>query len=176
MAGTDFQHDWEMINVRQGYLVTEGCIQTGARQSFFSQENTPPIDKYTEGEYTWKYLGSAQATKFDLKCKKTKEVVKLDSVVAIMLCTECDPLCSAGKLSTICGKDKTWVYVAMCSDSSHEGNKCARDEEVKALTEYFNGRIKTKSKQIMFVPCSFIRNLDTCAGEIIADVGLTDIY
>jgi len=47
MTETESQHEWRIINIRNGYLVTERCVETGARQSFFSLEDTPPIDNYT---------------------------------------------------------------------------------------------------------------------------------
>jgi hypothetical protein len=175
MIHSDTQHDWNIINVRNGYLVTEGCLETGARRSFFSMEDTPPIDKYTEGGNTWKYLGSAQAVKFDLKCSKTGKIAKLDNVVGLMLCTECDQSCNAGQLGLLIG-DGAWVYIAMGEDTSQPNGKKASVQETKALTEYFNSRIKTPGKKIFFVPCNFIRNIDTCKGEIIADMGMTDIY
>ncbi|MCD6217215.1 hypothetical protein J7L05_05075 [bacterium] len=175
MTETESQHEWRIINIRNGYLVTERCVETGARQSFFSLEDTPPIDNYTDGEFTWKYLGSAQAVKFDLECAKHKKIVKLDNVVGLMLCTECDPTCNAAQLANIVGENKTWVYVALSEDPSGM-SKAVTQEETRALTEYFNSRIKTPGKKILFVPDSFIKNFDTCKGEIIADMGMTEIY
>ena len=176
MASESCQHKWSIVNVRNGYLVTEGCAHCGSRQSFFSPEDAPPVDNYAEGDHIWKYMGSAQAVKFDLKCDKCGEVVTLDSVVGMMLCTNCTQDCNAGALSKLVGKEKTWVYVALCADTSHVSGKCVNVEEVRALTEYFNSRIKTPGKKILFVPCSFIPNMDICQGEVIADTGLTDIY
>jgi hypothetical protein len=176
MAEENSQHEWFIVNVRNGYLVTEGCAQTGARASFFSLEDTPPVDSYVQGEYIWKYLGSAQAVKFDLECEKCGKRINLDSIMGLMLCTNCNPECNAGQLSKLVGKGKTWVYVALCSDTSHTGGKCVDPEETKALTEYFNSKIKTPGKRVLFVPCSFVINFDTCQGEVIADKGLTAIY
>ncbi len=176
MADEKCDHQWSMINVKNGYLVTEGCAHCGARISFFSLEDVPPKDSYTEGPHTWKYLGSSQAVRFDLKCGKCGEVVELKNVVGLMLCTNCDPECNAGSLANLVGKEKTWVYVALCADTTHKGGKCVSDEETRALTEYFNSRITTPGKKVLFVPCKFIRKIDTCRGEIIADTGLTSIY
>lgn len=176
MAVDNCQHEWSIINIRNGYMVTEGCIHTGARQSFFSLEDNPPIDSYVDGEHLWKYLGSSQAVKFDLECKKCGITVNLDSVVGMMLCTNCMSECNAGALSQLVGRDKTWVYVALCADTSHLSGKCVSLDATRALTEYFNSRIKTPGKQIMFVPCSFVIDMDICQGEVIADTGLTDIY
>jgi hypothetical protein len=87
------QHKWTMINVRGGYLVTEGCFHCRNRISFFSEEPVPPIDDYHEGEHFWSYLGSSQASKFDLKCSKCSKEVPLGDLMALMLCWRCDPEC-----------------------------------------------------------------------------------
>ena len=176
MSEKNQTHEWSMINVRSGYIVTEGCAQCGARTSFFTREDLPPKDSFVEGKHIWKYRGSSQAVKFDLECRKTGLVVKLDSVVAMMLCTVCDPDCEAGRMARLTGPEKTWVYVSLCADTSHLGGKCSDEKEVKALEEYFNQGIKTPGKRIRFVPCKLISNFDGCLGEIIADTGLTEIY
>jgi hypothetical protein len=165
-----------MVNVRNGYLVTEGCAHCGGRLSFFSIEQTPPVDSYVDGDHIWKHLGSSQAVKFDLECTKCGKKVNLDSVVGLMLCTNCTTNCNAGALSTLLGREHTWVYVALCANTTHIEGKCVGLEETRALTEYFNSRIKTPGKKVFFVPCSFVPNMDLCQGEIIADVGLTEIY
>jgi len=177
MTDTSCAHKWKIVNVRNGYLVTEGCINTGARQSFFSLEDRPPIDSYTEGKHHWQYLGSSQAVKFDLECEKCHKIANLDKVVGLMLCTRCDPLCCAGIMADLLGEEsKPWIYVALCSDSSHEEGKCIGASETNILTDFFHGRLKSKKKRIFFVPCCFISNIDRCKGEVIADTGLTDIY
>jgi hypothetical protein len=176
MAEDKCNCEWKMINVRSGYLVTEGCAQTGARRSFFSTEQNPPVDNYVEGEWTWKYMGSSQAIKFDLECTECGRVVNLDSTVGLMLCTNCSDNCNAGAMRELLGGDGAWIYVALCSDTSHTKGKCVDLEATRALTEYFNSRIKSPGKNIFFVPCSFIPNIDVCQGEVIADIGLTEIY
>ena len=93
-----------------------------------------------------------------------------------MLCVNCNPECNAGQLTQLIGRGKTWVYVALCSDSSHCAGKCVGHDETRALTQYFNTRLKTPDKNILFVPCNFVINFDTCQGEVIADTGLTAIY
>ena len=177
MSDKRCKHEWTIVNVRNGYLVTEGCVNTGARQSFFSYEDSPPKESYTEGEHHWKYIGSAQAVKFDLECKKCKKLVKLDNVVGLMLCVKCDPLCNAGIMFDLLYNDsKSWIYVALCEDSSHISGKCVGVEETRVLTEYFQGQTRSPNKKIFFVPCCFISDIDRCKGIVITDTGLTDIY
>jgi hypothetical protein len=39
--------------------------------------------------------------------------------MAVMLCLRCDPTCGAYKAGSDAGESKTWVYVALCADTSH---------------------------------------------------------
>ena len=168
-------HQWSMTNIRGGYLVVEGCHRCGARASFFSTEPTAPVDDYQDGKHFWTYLGSSQAVKFDLACDKCGHTVDLNDMMGLMLSTCRDPDCEVGRLAVEGGKG-TWVYVALCADSTHASGKCVSDEGVQALTEYFNGNIKDPDKRIIVVPCRKCESIDTCEGIVIADIGLTEMY
>ncbi len=168
-------HKWSMTNIRNGYLVVEGCHRCKARTSFFSLETVPPIDDYQEGQHFWTYLGSFQAVKFDLSCSQCSKVVSLDDMMGLMLSTCRAPDCEVARLSAEGGKG-TWVYVALCADSTHNSGKCVSDAGIQALTEYFNANLKDPGKRIVVVPCRMCKSIDTCEGIVIADAGLTDIY
>lgn len=168
-------HEWSMVNLRHGYLVVEGCYKCKARSSFFSSEPTLPVDDYEDGEHHWIYLGSSQAVKFDLACDDCGEVVNLDDMMGLMLSTCRDPECEVARTAAGAGKG-TWVYVALCADSTHASGKCVSDAGIETLTEYFNANIKDPHKSIIVVPCIKCKSIDTCEGIVIADVGLTDIY
>ena len=168
-------HKWSMVNIRSGYLVVEGCRHCGARCSFFSTEATPPVDDYQEGEHYWMYLGSFQAVKFDLACNDCGELVNLNDMMGLMLSTCRDPECEVARITAREGKG-TWVYVALCADSTHGSGKCVSEAGITALTEYFNENIKDPNKKVVVVPCSKCKSIDTCEGIVIADAGLTDIY
>ena len=168
-------HRWSMVNVRNGYLVVEGCRHCKARASFFSTETVLPVDDYQDGEHYWTYLSSFQAVKFDLACAECHEAVNLDDMMGLMLSTCRDPDCEVARLAAQGGKG-TWVYVAFCADSTHATGKCVSPAGIQALTEYFNGNIKAPGKQVIVAPCIKCKNIDTCAGIVIADTGLTEIY
>jgi len=168
-------HEWSMVNVRNGYLVIEGCFKCKARSSFFSSETVPPVDDYQEGEHYWTHLGSSQAVKFDLICNLCREVVDLDDMMGLMLSLCQEPGCEVSRISSAEGEG-TWVYVALCADSTHAGGKCVSEAGTQALTEYFNASIKNPEKKIIVLPCIKCKSIDTCEGVVIADTGLTDIY
>ncbi len=176
MVDENCQHEWVIANLRNGYLVTEGCTHCGRRTSFFTLEDRHHMDSYIDGDHRWRFLGSAQAVKFDLECKKCAEVVNLDKVMGLMLCLGCKEDCMANLTGKELGGEEAWVYLGLCADSSHVSGECVGSEATETLTEYFNSRIKTPGKSVIFAPCSLRGNIDTCQGEIIADLGLKDIY
>ena len=170
-------HDWAMANTRSGYLVVEGCFHCRNRISFFSEEPVPPQDDYREGDHFWSYLGSSQASKFDLKCKNCSQEVPLKDVMALMLCMRCNPECGAYQAGSAEEKgQKNWVYVALCANTSHVSGKCISKPGIRALNEYFGRGIHGPKKKIIVVPCEQRKSVDTCEGIVLADVGLTEIY
>ena len=175
MADTKCRHEWSIINVRNGFLVTEGCMATGERANFFTLEDNPHKDTYVVDGNLWRFLGNSQAVKFDLQCKKCGTVLKLDKTQAMAMVIECTDECRAAVYDQGLDPDTTWVYTAMCTEVSHKNGECVPNEETRALTEYFNGRIKSRGKKVVFVPCILLGGIDRCQAEIIADVGLKDI-
>lgn len=165
-----------MDNVRNGYLVVEGCFHCRNRTSFFSEEPVPPQDDYREGDHFWSYLGSSQASKFDLRCSLCGRSVPLREVMALMFCMRCDPECGVYRAGASDGGAKTWVYVALCADTSHASRRCVPQEGIRALNDYFNQQIQEPGKKILVVPCRLRQSVDTCQGVVLADVGLTEIY
>jgi len=168
-------HDWIMINVRHGYLVVEGCFECGARSSYFSTEAVAPVEEYQEGKHFWIHMGSSQAVKFDLACTACGKTVALDEMMGLMLSTCTDPACAVADLARQ-GSPSTWVYVALCGDSTHASGRCVGREGIQALNEYFNRKLVNTSKSIVVVPCELCCGIDKCQGIIIADTGLTDFY
>lgn len=175
MSKIDCHHKWAMANVRDGYLVTEGCFHCLNRISFFSEEPVPPIESYHEGDHFWSYLGSAQAAKFDLKCDKCAKLVPLKELMALMLCVGCDPECGVYQVGHREKDQKTWVYVALCADTSHATGACVPEEGIRALNEYYQADLECPQK-IKVVPCRLRRSVDSCQGIVLADVGLTELY
>jgi len=172
MAEENCQHEWSIINLRNGYLVTEGCGHCGGRASFFTLEDRHHMDSYIDGPHTWKFLGSSQAVKFDLRCEKCGKEVILDKTQALAMCVNCKDNCKAAARAV---DPDTWVYLALCVQARHEYGECVPEEETTALTEYFNAKINTPGKKVVFVPCILRDSIDFCQAETIADVGLKDI-
>ncbi len=168
-------HRWSLTDIRSGYLVIEGCHHCGARGTYFSTELTPPVEEYQEASHHWQYLVSSQAVTFNMRCDACGAAVDLSDVVGLMLCTCEDLECEIGRMSLDLGRD-TSIYVALCSDSTHETNShCVSDEGLAALNEYFNQRLRRGRKKILVVPCKMCGNIDCCPGIVIADSGLIEL-
>lgn len=176
MTKASCRHHWTMSNIRHGYLVIEGCFHCRSRISFFSDEPVPPIDDYMEGEHFWSHLGDFQASKFDLRCGNCSKDIPLADVMAMMLCMGCNPDCGVYKAGSREAGRKTWVYVALCANTSHARGKCVTKPGLQALNEYFNHGLHDPAKRILIVPCELRKSVDTCQGVVLADVGLTEIY
>lgn len=176
MAGSSCRHEWKIINLRNGYLVTEGCTICGGRASFFAMEDHHHLDTYVDGKHKWRFFGSSQATRFDLQCTQCEKIIELKNVISLMFCTECRDDCDVLDKKKNEKGENTWIYVALCPDCMHESGTCVSDEEIQALDEYFNGNIKMPGKRVCFVPCSKRISVDLCQGDIIADVGMKEIY
>lgn len=165
-----------MDNVRQGYLVIEGCFHCNNRLSFFSEEPVPPIDEYREGDHFWSHRGNYQASQFDLQCEKCKKKISLNEVVAVMMCMRCSPDCGVYRAGSQKKGIRPWLYVALCADTSHVKGKCIREAGIRALNAYFNQSISDPYKKIVVVSCKARKHMDTCEGIVLADSGLTEIY
>lgn len=175
MSHESCQHWWEIINLRSGYLVTEGCMRTGERANFFTLEDRHHMDTYVDGDHIWRFLGSSQAINFDLQCRKCEKTVKLDRTQSLAMCVGCKDECKAALKGIKDEEGTTWVYLAQCNETLHQAGECVHHEETDALTEYFNSRIKTPGKKIIFVPCILRESIDFCQAEIITDFGMKDI-
>ena len=168
-------HRWSLTDIRSGHLVAEGCHHCGARGTYFSAELAAPIEEYWDGPHHWQYLTSSQAVTFNLRCDICGEAVDLGDVAGLMMSLCEDPDCKIGRMALEAGRD-TSIYVALCSDSTHETNSdCVSETGIAALNEYFNQRLRSGRKRILVVPCKLCSNVDCCQGIVIADTGLVEL-
>jgi hypothetical protein len=176
MNPTTCDHRWSASNVRQGYLIIEGCFQCKGRAASFFDGSIPPVEDHRDGDHFWSHMGRFQASRFDLKCAKCSKEIPLGEMVALMLCRTCDPECGvfeAGMLGEIDLNSR--VCVALCADTTHGSKQCIGHEGLRALNEYFEDRYKDTGKKVLVVPCILRRSADTCQGVTLADVGLGDL-
>lgn len=169
---TEFRDaEWTINSLSTGWLMTEGCVYCGARRSFISQEKTPPLDSYIEGNHYWRDFEGARTFRFDLVSRRTRTVFKLDSILGLALCMDCDPSCLAGAISKLLKPEKVRTYIALCADPSHASGKCASSEHIIAMIDYLNSRLKGAYRKVLVLPCSYRKEPDCCRGQVVAELG-----
>lgn len=80
---------YEMINIRPGYIVVEHEIFSHSMRSYFSSESSVPKEEYREGNKVWKYSGTAQSFRFDIRDTRTDEVVTFSELLGLMYFDNC---------------------------------------------------------------------------------------
>ena len=58
-------HEWKMVNVQSGFIVTEKCINTREYLDYFSVEEVPSRQEYKDGDNYWIVLGADQSIHFE---------------------------------------------------------------------------------------------------------------
>ncbi|MCF8370617.1 MAG: hypothetical protein K9H64_03275 [Bacteroidales bacterium] len=167
-------HHWEMTNVHPGFIITEKCFKCNKTSTYFSAEDSPPLEEYREGEHFWNVMGSAQSVRFDLKCKNCNTLVPLKELAGMMMCTGCDEKCKVDKLMCDLEKERTWVYVAFGFRPPEETVPLS-PEKIAIIEDYFNWRRGSTTSKIKIVSSDMIDDFDTCYAEVIKDIGLLSL-
>ncbi|HDQ00153.1 MAG TPA: hypothetical protein ENN22_13350 [bacterium] len=165
-------HEWEMTNIQFGFIVYEKCYQTNELRTFFSIEDNPILgDRYREGRKHWTRMENAQSFRFDLKCKKTGELVKFNDLMGLMYCTGCLPDCELDKLRLQYEAANTMVIVAF-GFFPESLEKHIPPKKLGILTDYFNQRRNSRRSRIKVLPFNLIKDLSKCRGEFLHDVNM----
>ena len=170
MAGC--QHEWEMTNVRFGFVIFEKCFHCNTLRTYFSESDHPIVgDEYLEGEHTWRCMENAQSLQFDLQCKKCNHRENFDEIMGFMYCTDCLSGCQVEILQKKYLKEKTWVVVAFGFFPVEESKPLTR-RKLKILEDYFNQRRDTSRSRIAVLSYDLIKDFSRCEGVFIHDVGM----
>ena len=167
-------HNWDMINVLPGFIITEKCSHCSKISTYFSFEERPPLEEYREGDHFWNVVESAQSIRFDLLCSNCGTLVQFEELSGLLMCTGCDENCKVNKLMDELAKECTWVYVAFGFLPTGERVQLGK-EKISILEEYFNQRRKSSSSKIKIVSNEMIDNIATCFAEVIKDVGMLSL-
>lgn len=167
-------HNWEMVNVAFGFIITEKCFQCDKIATYFSFEQKPPLEEYREGDHFWNVMESSQSFRFDLTCQQCGTTVKFDELCGLMMCTGCDDKCQVNDLLKEMESERTWIYVAF-GFLPLEERKQLSVEQISVLEAYFNSRRKSSRSRIMIVSHELVRNVATCYAEVIKDVAMLSL-
>jgi hypothetical protein len=167
-------HQWSMINVQTGLIITENCFKCDKTSTYFCLEQNPPLEEYREGDHFWNVMESAQAIRFDLQCTHCNTVETLQELAGLMMCTGCDENCKVDHIRKELEKDRIWVYVAFGFLPVDEVEQLSL-EKISILEEYFNQRRRSSKSSIKIVPSDLISDIKNCYAEIIKDTGMLDL-
>ena len=166
------KHQWEMTNVRFGFLVFEKCFHCNEIRSFFTEEQNPHLaDEYREGDCFWNRVENAQSFMFDLECKKCGKKEDYSDLMGFMHCTGCRENCEIDKIQKKYEKERTWIMIAF-GFLKKEETEPVPDYKLEILNDFFNQRRDTSRSKIKFVSFDLIDDLSKCKGIFIHDVGM----
>jgi len=161
-------HLWEMVNVVSGLIVMKKCFHCSRISTCFVFHDKPPVEPSHEGEHFWNFLESDRAFHFDLKCTKCGTIVKLDELVALMMCTGCDQACEVDILRRRLEPELTRVYIALGPRPIDEKRQLPREKEA-VLEEYFDQQNESLKCKIKIVSHEMIKSMGTCYAKVIKD-------
>lgn len=172
MSESTCKHIWKIVDPKDGFIVTEKSFSSKQVREYFATDPTPPKEEYREGADYWNYMGSAQTIQFNLRCEKCKKDILLNNLMAIMQCEHCTEDCPLNLISLAAEEQKIWAYGALCY-STPDGKEGTLDlDQLKALNEFFNARIKSPGKKILILPSIFRKDPSICEALILTDVGM----
>ncbi len=163
-----------MVNVQTGFIITETCYRCKKISSYFSFEDTPPLEEYRDKEHFWNVIGSTQSFRFDLQCNSCGQLVEFNELSGLMMCTSCDENCEVDKMMKELAKERTWIYVAFGFLPIEERGHIS-PEKIAILEEYFTQRRKSTTSKIKIIGSDLIANISTCYAEVIQDVGMLSL-
>jgi hypothetical protein len=166
---------YEMINIRQGYIVVEHEIFSHAMRSYFSTESAVPKEEYREGDKVWKYSGMAQSFRFEIRDHQSNEVIPFNELLGLMYFDNCKPESDIYKIGELAHNNKIFIYVAITYEADDGSKLTIPLEKLLILNTYFNERLRTSNKKILILPDYFNLYKQLSYGEIMIDVGLTSM-
>lgn len=163
-----------MVDVQTGFIITETCYRCKKISSYFSFEDTPPLEEYRDKEHFWNVIGSTQSIRFNLLCSSCQKLVQFNELSGLMMCTSCDKKCEVDKIMKKLAKERTWIYIAFGFLPIEEREQVS-PEKIAILEDYFNHRRQSSTSKIKIFGPDLINNISTCYAEVIQDVGMLSL-
>ena len=165
---------YEMVNVRQGYLIIEQENRTFARRSYFAAERTPPLEEYREGDQFWKPHEAAQTFQFDVRDTRTGDVVHFDELAGLLYYGCCAPESTVYRMGDLAQDQRISLYVAITTEDATSPAPMPL-EKVRVLNALFNERLTSPRKKVLILPDLFGLQREITYGQIAIDFGLTSM-
>ena len=161
-------HQWEMVDVKYGFIVTEKCFHCSKVSNYFTYEHIPPLEEYREGDHFWNFMDSSQTIRFSLKCSKCDLIIPYNELAGLKLCTDCVDGCKVNDLRKTLEREFYVKRIIHCFLPIEERKYLSR-EKMQYLEDYFNQRRKSSKSKIKIVSQELVKNIDSCYSETILD-------
>ena len=172
MSENTCEHVWKIIDAKDGFIIAEKCFHCNDIREYFARELAPPKEEYREGPHYYNFMAGAQTIQFDLFCEKCGTVVSLRNLMAIMQCEHCIDSCPLNLISQSAEEQKIWAYGALCYATPDGKEGTLNIEQLRALNEFFNARIRSVGKKILILPGFFRADPANCKAIILTDEGM----
>lgn len=174
MTSEPMTRRYEMVNVRQGYLMIEQENHTLARRSYFVAERTPPLEEYREGDQFWKPQEAAQTFQFDVRDTQTGEVVPFGDLAGLLYYACCAKGSTVYQMGDLAHDQRVSLYVAITTEGARDPAPMPL-EKVRVLNALFNERLTSPRKKVLILPDLFDLRREINYGQIAVDFGLTSM-
>jgi hypothetical protein len=170
----DCGHQWEMTNIRFGFVAFEKCYHCNRQRTFFSHEQVPFLgEKYREGDHFWSRVENPQSFQFDLQCRSCNCVEPFSDLMGLLHCTGCLPDCGVDILRRQYEAARTWIVVAFGFLSELDTRpQPILPRKLQILTDYFNQRRDVSRPRIAVISFDLISDFSQCRGDFLHDVGM----
>ncbi len=169
---SECQHQWEMVNIRFGFVVFENCFHCNKIRTYFTTDQHPHLgEKYREGDCHWSIKENAQSFRFDLKCTECGHLEEFGDLMGLMHCPGCDIGCELEPLRQQHEAERTWLIVA-CGFLPQGLTDPLHPVRLEVLTDYFNQRRDTSRSRIKVMPLDLVKDLTRCQGHFLFDTGM----
>jgi hypothetical protein len=164
MRNKKCMHTWEMVNVAHGLVVMKKCFHCAKISTCFTFHSEPPLESCHEGAHFWNYMESEPC--FDLRCTKCGTLIKLDELVALMICTGCDQKCEVDILRRKLEPEGTYTYIALGCRPVDERKQLSQEER-SVLQDYFNQQCTFLDFKLTIVSHELIKRFENCFAKVI---------
>jgi hypothetical protein len=166
------QHQWEMRDIRFGFVAFEKCFHCNRLRTSFSPEQQPFLgDEYREEDCYWSRVENAQSFRFVLRCRLCAESHPFDELMGLLHCTGCDPACQVDIVRQKLEAEGMWSLVAFgFIDQDRPLPVPAR--KLIVLQTYFNQRRQPFRPRLTLLSAEMIGDFARCRGDFLHDVGM----
>ena len=161
------RHRWQMVDTADGMVVMKKCFHCAKVSTCFCFHRQPPLETCREDPHFWNFLEASPAFHFDLACTKCNLWVRLDELVALMVCTGCDPECPVDHERRKLAPGTGQVCIALGRRPIDE-RKQLPDAKIAVLGEFLRQQSHRLQSAIKLAYHDMVANIEKCDARILS--------